>query len=157
MPPKELHRSRDDRLLAGVSGGLGRYFDISPNFFRVGFAILTLVGGAGILLYLAAALVIPEEGRTDSIAADALKRYRERPWLLVGVALVGIAFLSIVAQADLWPDSGRGGGGVRLDAARHRRDHDCDRATRGGAGREAKRLRRGRRLNRSRRSRPPSR
>jgi phage shock protein PspC (stress-responsive transcriptional regulator)/predicted membrane protein len=105
-PPKELHRSRDDRLLAGVSGGLGRYFDISPNFFRVGFAILTLVGGAGILLYLAAALVIPEEGRTDSIAADALKRYRERPWLLVGVALVGIAFLSIVAQADLWPDSG---------------------------------------------------
>jgi phage shock protein PspC (stress-responsive transcriptional regulator)/predicted membrane protein len=105
-PPKELHRSRDERLLAGVSGGLGRYFDISPNFFRVGFAILTLVGGAGILLYLAAALVIPEEGRTDSIAADALKRYRERPWLLVGVALVGIAFLSIVAQADFWPDSG---------------------------------------------------
>ena len=105
-PPKELHRSRDDRLLAGVSGGLGRYFDITPNFFRVGFAILTLVGGAGILLYLAAALVIPEEGRTDSIAAEALKRYRERPWLLVGVALVGIAFLSLVAQADLWPDSG---------------------------------------------------
>jgi phage shock protein PspC (stress-responsive transcriptional regulator)/predicted membrane protein len=105
-PPKELHRSRDDRLLAGVAGGLGRYFDISPNFFRVGFAILTLVGGAGILLYLAAALVIPEEGRTDSIAAEALKRYRDRPWLLVGVALVGIAFLSLVAQADLWPDSG---------------------------------------------------
>jgi phage shock protein PspC (stress-responsive transcriptional regulator)/predicted membrane protein len=105
-PPKELHRSRDDRLLAGVAGGLGRYFDISPNFFRAGFAILTLVGGAGILLYLAAALVIPEEGHTDSIAAEALKRYRDRPWLLVGVALVGIAFLSLVAQADFWPDSG---------------------------------------------------
>jgi phage shock protein PspC (stress-responsive transcriptional regulator) len=105
-PPKELHRSRDDRLLAGVAGGLGRYFEISPNFFRAGFAILTLVGGAGILLYLAAALVIPEEGRADSIAAEALKRYRDRPWLLVGVALVGIAFLSLVAQADFWPDSG---------------------------------------------------
>jgi phage shock protein PspC (stress-responsive transcriptional regulator)/predicted membrane protein len=105
-PPKELHRSREDRLLAGVAGGLGRYFDISPNFFRAGFAILTLVGGAGILLYLAAALVIPEEGRADSIAAEALKRHRDRPWLLVGVALVGIAFLSLVAQADLWPDSG---------------------------------------------------
>ena len=105
-PPKELHRSRDDRLLAGVAGGLGRYFEISPNFFRAGFAILTLVGGAGILLYLAAALVIPEEGRADSIAAEALKRYRERPWLLVGVALVGIAVLSLVAQADFWPDSG---------------------------------------------------
>lgn len=105
-PPKELHRSREDRLLAGVAGGLGRYFEISPNFFRAGFAILTLVGGAGILLYLAAALVIPEKGRADSIAAEALKRYRDRPWLLAGVALVGIAFLSLVAQADFWPDSG---------------------------------------------------
>jgi phage shock protein PspC (stress-responsive transcriptional regulator) len=105
-PPKELHRSRDDRLLAGVAGGLGRYFEISPNFFRAGFAILTLVGGAGILLYLAAALVVPEEGRADSIAVEALKRYRDRPWLLVGVALVGIAVLSLVAQADFWPDSG---------------------------------------------------
>jgi phage shock protein PspC (stress-responsive transcriptional regulator) len=105
-PPKELHRSRDDRVLAGVAGGLGRYFDLSPNFFRVGFAILTLVGGAGILLYLASALVIPDEGREDSIAAEALKRHRDRPWLLVGVALVGIAFLSIVAQADLWPNTG---------------------------------------------------
>ena len=105
-PLKELHRSRDDRLLPGVAGGLGSYFDISPNFFRAGFAILTLVGGAGILLYLAAALVIPEEGHTDSIAAEALKRHRDRPWLLVGVALVGIAFLSLIAQADFWPDSG---------------------------------------------------
>jgi phage shock protein PspC (stress-responsive transcriptional regulator) len=105
-PPKELHRSSDDRILAGVAGGLGRYFDLSPNFFRVGFAILTLVGGAGILLYVAAALVIPEDGREDSIAAEALKKHRDRPWLLVGVALVGIAFLSLVAQADLWPNSG---------------------------------------------------
>lgn len=105
-PLKELHRSSDDRILAGVAGGLGRYFDLSPNFFRVGFAILTLVGGAGILLYVAAALVIPEDGREDSIAAEALKKHRDRPWLLVGVALVGIAFLSLVAQADLWPNSG---------------------------------------------------
>lgn len=103
---KELHRSRDDRILAGVSGGLGRYFDLSPTFFRVAFAVLTLVGGAGILLYVAAALVIPDEGRQDSIVSEALRRHRDRPWLLVGVALVGIATISIVAQADFWPNSG---------------------------------------------------
>ena len=105
-PVKELHRSRDDRIIAGVAGGLGRYFDISPTFFRIGFVILTLVGGAGILLYVAAALVIPEEGRGDSIVSEALRRHRDRPWLLAGVALVGIALVSLIAQADFWPNSG---------------------------------------------------
>jgi phage shock protein PspC (stress-responsive transcriptional regulator) len=105
-PAKELHRSSDDRIIAGVAGGLGRYFDISPTFFRIGFVILTLVGGAGILLYVAAALVIPEEGRSDSIVSEALRRHRDRPWLLAGVALVGIALVSLIAQADFWPNSG---------------------------------------------------
>ena len=105
-PVKQLHRSRDDRILAGVAGGLGRYFDISTTFFRIGFVILTLVGGAGILLYVAAALVIPDEGQTDSIVSESLRRHRDRPWLLAGVALVGIALVSLIAQADFWPNSG---------------------------------------------------
>ena len=103
---KELHRSRSERILAGVAGGLGRYFDISATFFRIGFAILTLVGGAGILLYVAAWLVIPDEGESDSIVSEALRRHRDRPWLLVGVALVGIALVSLFAQADFLPNSG---------------------------------------------------
>ena len=103
---KELHRSRDDRILAGVAGGLGRYFDLSPTFFRIAFVILTLVGGAGILIYVAAALIIPDEGRTDSIVSEALRRHRDRPWLLAGVALVAIAVVSLIAQADFWPNSG---------------------------------------------------
>ncbi len=103
---KELHRSQDGRILAGVAGGLGRYFDISPTFFRIGFAILTLVGGAGILLYVAAWLVIPDEGERDSIVSEALRRHRDRPWLLAGVGLVGIALVSLFAQADFWPNSG---------------------------------------------------
>jgi phage shock protein PspC (stress-responsive transcriptional regulator) len=103
---KELHRSQDDRILAGVAGGLGRYFDLSPTFFRIGFAILTLVGGAGILLYVAAWLVIPDEGESDSIVSEALRRHRDRPWLLAGVGLVGIALVSLFARADFWPNSG---------------------------------------------------
>jgi phage shock protein PspC (stress-responsive transcriptional regulator) len=126
-PVKELHRSRDDRYLAGVAGGLGRYFDISPTFFRIGFAVLTLVGGAGILLYVAAALVIPNEGEKDSIASEALRRHRDRPWLLAGVALVAIAFVSIVAQADFWPNSGFAWtllllGGLAIVIAQRRKD-----------------------------------
>ena len=103
---KELHRSRDERILAGVAGGLGRYFDITPTFFRIGFAILALVGGAGILLYVAAWLVIPDEGESGSIVSEALRRRRDRPWLLAGVALVAIALVSLFGQADFWPNSG---------------------------------------------------
>ena len=46
---RRLQRSRSDRMLAGVSGGLARYFEIHPAVFRVGFVVLTLLGGAGIL------------------------------------------------------------------------------------------------------------
>jgi phage shock protein PspC (stress-responsive transcriptional regulator) len=105
-PVRELHRSRDDRIIAGVAGGLGRYFDLPPIFFRVAFVVLALVGGAGILLYVAAALVMPDEGRRDSIAVEALREHRNRPWLLIGVGLVALATLSLIAQARFWPNGG---------------------------------------------------
>ena len=72
-------------MLAGVCGGLARYFEIHPAFYRVGFVVLTLIGGAGILVYLAAVLVIPDEGRDDSIAAETLRERRDRPWPLIGL------------------------------------------------------------------------
>ena len=70
---RRLQRSRSDRMLAGVSGGLARYFDIHPAVFRVGFVVLTLLGGAGVLIYAAAALVMPDEGKEDSVATAALR------------------------------------------------------------------------------------
>ena len=100
---RRLERSRDDRMLAGVCAGLARYFDLSPVFYRVGFVVLTLLGGAGILIYLAAALVIPEEGKDDSIAAEILRARRERPLPLVGLALVGVAAAVLLSRATLWP------------------------------------------------------
>ena len=49
---------------------------------------LALAGGTGILLYVAAWLVIPDAGEDDSIAATAIKEHRERPWLVIGVGLL---------------------------------------------------------------------
>jgi phage shock protein PspC (stress-responsive transcriptional regulator) len=100
---KRLVRSRDDRMVAGVCGGLAHYFDINPAFYRVGFVVLTLLGGAGILIYAAAALVIPDEGRTDSVASAALRNRDERPWPVIGLGLVGIALVVLVSRASLWP------------------------------------------------------
>ena len=63
-------------MLAGVSGGLARYFEIHPAVVRVGFLVLTRLGGAGILIYHAAALALPDEGKQDSIATAAVTTAR---------------------------------------------------------------------------------
>src|SRR3954468_10807011 len=104
---KRLERS-SNRVVAGVSGGLGRYFDLNPAVFRLGFVVLTLLGGAGLLVYLAAVLVIPDEGKDASIAAEVLAERRDRPWPLVGLGLIGVATLVLVARGELWPSAGAG-------------------------------------------------
>jgi phage shock protein PspC (stress-responsive transcriptional regulator) len=96
---KKLRRSASDRHLAGVCGGLGDYFGLSPIIYRIAFVALTIAGGTGLLLYAAAALVIPAEGSDESIAAEALREHRDRPWLVIGVALLALAGLFFVSDA----------------------------------------------------------
>ena len=105
---KRLERSSSSRVVAGVSGGLGRYFDLNPAVFRLGFVVLTLLGGAGLLVYLAAVLVIPDEGKDASIAAEVLAERRDRPWPLVGLGLIGVATLVLISRGELWPSAGAG-------------------------------------------------
>ncbi len=57
---KKLYRSRNDRYIAGVCGGLGEYFGIDPTVVRVLFILAALIGGPGIILYILLALFIPE-------------------------------------------------------------------------------------------------
>lgn len=61
MENKKLYRSRDNKMLFGVCGGLGEYFDIDPIIIRLFFIALTFAGGAGVVLYIIAAIIIPEE------------------------------------------------------------------------------------------------
>ncbi len=96
---KRLERTKSPRIFAGVAGGLGRYFDLSPAVFRLGLIVLTLLGGAGILVYLAAVLVVPEEGSDQSFAERALSERNERPWPLIGLGIVGVAIAVLLAQA----------------------------------------------------------
>jgi phage shock protein PspC (stress-responsive transcriptional regulator) len=58
---KRLYRSRTDRMLAGVCGGIGQYLNIDPTLVRLAFVILAIWGGGGILAYLIAWIIIPEE------------------------------------------------------------------------------------------------
>lgn len=58
--PKRLYRSRTDRMLFGVAGGFAEYLGMDPAFVRIIWALLIFAGGAGLLLYIVAAIVIPE-------------------------------------------------------------------------------------------------
>jgi phage shock protein PspC (stress-responsive transcriptional regulator) len=105
-PTRRLVRPTDGRWLGGVAAGLGRYFDVNPLVYRIAFAALALVGGTGILLYLAAWLVIPGEHDDESIAVEALRGRREQPWLLVGVGLLAFGALFALSEARFWPGTG---------------------------------------------------
>lgn len=58
---KKLYRSRTDRIIFGVCGGLAKHFNLDVSLFRVLFVLLTLANGAGVIFYLILALVVPEE------------------------------------------------------------------------------------------------
>ena len=73
-----LRRPFEDRMLAGVAAGLGRYFGVDTTIVRIVFVVLTLVGGAGIPLYLAGLLLIPDEGSDQSIAGSLIESFQNR-------------------------------------------------------------------------------
>ncbi len=59
--PKRLKRSKTNKVIAGVCGGVGEYFNIDPVIIRIIMLILVLGAGTGVVAYLIAWLVIPEE------------------------------------------------------------------------------------------------
>jgi phage shock protein PspC (stress-responsive transcriptional regulator) len=143
--PRRLYRSRDDRVIAGVCGGLGRYFGVDPLIFRIAALVLVFVGGSGLLLYLAAALLMPSQPATGApAAAGALTatgpppERQNRALVIVGVVLLvlvaspilfgfgifagailfPIAFLALAGLAVWWLVSGEGPSGSGTETAR---------------------------------------
>lgn len=66
---KRLYRSRDERKLAGVCGGIAEYFNIDPTLVRLGWVIAIFCAGGGILAYLIAMIIIPEK-KNDVVHYD---------------------------------------------------------------------------------------
>lgn len=117
--PKRLLRSRDDRMIAGVAGGLGRYFDVDPMIFRIGFAVTAFFGGIGAFAYIAAMVFLPQEGAPGdeadrpsgiliaaAVAALVVLVAIQVPffgpwWVFDPGAWVGLSFVAAVAVAFL--------------------------------------------------------
>ncbi len=86
-----LRRSTSDRYIAGVAGGLGRHFDIDPTIVRVVLAVLTFFGGAGLLVYGAVWLFVPEDGH-DRAPIEVGTDVRRIILIVAGVIALSIVF-----------------------------------------------------------------
>ena len=75
---RQLRRSGDDKMLAGVAGGIARYLNADVTLVRVIIAALALFTGAGAALYLAAWLLIPGDGEDQPAAAARIAGCRDR-------------------------------------------------------------------------------
>jgi phage shock protein PspC (stress-responsive transcriptional regulator) len=73
---KRLYRTQDGRVVAGVCAGLAAYFGIDPTLVRLAFVVASVFGGVGILFYLGAWVVIPEERDGTSIAESFVNKRR---------------------------------------------------------------------------------
>ena len=71
MARERLYRSRRDRMLFGVAGGMAEWMGLDPAIVRLVWALLVVFGGAGLILYIVAIFVIPEEPFAAAAAAEA--------------------------------------------------------------------------------------
>ena len=61
MNGKKLYRSDENKMLAGVCGGIGEYFGVDPTLIRLAWVVFSLLGGSGLLAYILAAIIIPRD------------------------------------------------------------------------------------------------
>jgi phage shock protein C len=80
---RKLYRSRSNRQVAGVCGGLAQYFNLDATLIRILFVVLAVLGGSGLLLYVAMWIIVPNE---PSTAAQSSRDGSPHPCGTYGVA-----------------------------------------------------------------------
>jgi len=101
---KRLRRSRRDRVIGGVCGGLGRYLDVDPVLVRIAAVALTLSGGAGVLIYMIAWAVIPDAEPGDAAESpDWRPRTADRHTLALVTGAVLVVLGALLLARDLMP------------------------------------------------------
>jgi phage shock protein C len=93
--PRVVRRSRGERVIAGVCGGIGRYLGVDPMLLRIAFIVLALANGLGVIAYVVAWVAIPEERPGQPLAAAPEPR-REMGRLVLGGSLVVLGLVLLV-------------------------------------------------------------
>lgn len=103
MEPRRLYRSRTNKILGGVCGGMAEYFDVDPIIMRVLFVLLTFFGGSGLLLYIASLIIIPKKPLLQSAVPEDNANYRTGNVRMVfGVLLVCLGGLVLLSNLGIF-------------------------------------------------------
>jgi phage shock protein C len=106
LPPvPRVRRSRQDRVFGGVCGGLGRYLRVDPVLLRIAAVALALSGGMGVLAYVIAWVVIPEESGEEPVRSVS-PDHRHGMAVAIGAALVGLGALLFAREWIPWISAG---------------------------------------------------
>ena len=91
-----IYKSSRDKVLAGVCGGVAEYFNIDPVIVRLIWVIATLAGGTGLVVYIIAAIIMPQDGENNSMEREYDNYDSDKGKKILGIAFVlfGIFFIS---------------------------------------------------------------
>ncbi len=94
---KRLYKSRRNRMVDGICGGIAEYFDIDPTIVRILWVLITLLGGSGFFLYIAAMIIMPVNPDQDGVQSGSAPVYNEpgkrRFWGIVLVLIGAFALM----------------------------------------------------------------
>ncbi|KLO21088.1 phage-shock protein [Marinitoga sp. 1197] len=107
---KEIYRSRKDRFVGGVCGGIANYFNISSTLVRLLYFGLILADGIGIILYIIAWIIIPEEPINKTVEKEDknseqnnfYKKHSERNNFFIGLFFITIGIIFVIK--NFFPD-----------------------------------------------------
>lgn len=92
---RRLYRSKKNRMIAGVCGGIAEYLNIDPAIVRLIMALLVLANGLGIILYILALIIIPQNP-DDSAHADTVGYGESRNPVTIGIILIILGLVAIL-------------------------------------------------------------
>lgn len=99
---KKFYRSSNDKIIAGVCGGLGEYFNIDPSIIRIFWLLFSISGsGSGILAYILCAIVIPEKDSDIIYYDESENKSYKNSALFIGIVLILIGASLLVRK--IWP------------------------------------------------------
>ena len=110
---KRLTRSRSERILGGVCGGLARWIGIDPVFVRLFFVVLAAASGSGVGIYILLWIIIPEEGMADSASLgdkardmggdmqEAISKPNPRMFQYLGIGLIVLGAVIFIDRLDI--------------------------------------------------------
>jgi phage shock protein PspC (stress-responsive transcriptional regulator) len=101
-PRRPLLRSRDDRVLWGVAGGLAEHIGFNATLVRLAFVVSILFGGAGLLAYLVLAVALPEDDGTGEPMAESVWERLGKVVLVCFLVAIGLGVAAVLAVVSAW-------------------------------------------------------